>query len=252
MNELADMFDGDALLGQFMGSALGGIVFPATGAAFTAATGITLDSLWTFQEASGNVLDKVGSNNLSANGTPTYATVVQGRQGIDYDADADRHAIAALDPASTSFIAFAVYAKPHGAFASIMGGYDSGAADEGWLVYENSTRVKFDVRDTGANALVIQSAVVSSAATLHLVSIQVDRAASTLRARVTPKGSAGEAISGSIAGFGSLSAGVNHLTGFGGMPLLNSSAVFYGGMRINADVEGASVLQNLHRGLGWE
>jgi hypothetical protein len=229
-----------------------GAQFPATGSAFTALTGITLDSLWTFQEASGNVLDKVGSNNLTASGTPTFATLVQGRQGIDYDADGDRHAAAVLDPASTSFIAFAVYAKPHGAFSSIMGGYDSASADEGWLVYETGGTVKFDVRDTGVNSLVLTSAAVSSTSTLHLVSIQVDRAANTLRARVTPLGGTAQSLSGSIAGFASFSAGANHVFGFGGMPLLNSSAVFYGGMRINADTEGATKLAALHRGLGWE
>jgi hypothetical protein len=229
-----------------------GAQFPATGSAFTALTGITLDSLWTFQEASGNVLDKVGSNNLTSTGTPTFATLVQGRQGIDYDADGDRHQAAVLDPAMTSFIAFAVYANPHGVYAGIVGGLHSATTDPGWLIYENAGRVKFDLRDDGANSLVIQSSVVSSAAKLHLVSIQVDRAASTLRARVTPNGGPGEAISGSIAGFGSLSAGVNHIFAFGGLPLVNSSAVFYGGVRINADTEGATKLAALHRGLGWE
>lgn len=236
------------------GGAARGPFYPADGAAFTARTGRTLTALYTFQEASGALDDKAGANDLSANGTPTFAYVLDGRQGINYDADADRHAAlaAALDPGAGSFLAFAVYAFPHGAFASIMGGYDSSAADEGWLVYENSGRVKFDVRDTGANSIVIQSSVVSSAATLHMVSIQVDRTANTLRARVTPKGSPGEAISGSIAGFGSLSAGVNHLTGFGGMPLLNSSAVFYGGIEIGASAEGTDALLDLHRSMGWE
>jgi len=235
-------------------ASLGGITYPLTGSAFAGVTGIALDSLYTFQEASGNLDDKAGNTDLTVNGTPTFSYSLDGRTGIHYDASNDRHASSAVhDAASTSFIAFAVFANPSASLGSIVGAYRSDTAADGWLVYHDTGGVvKFDVRDTGSNSVIATTGAVSAAAKLHLMSCQIDRTATTARIRVTPRGGAAVTASASIAGFGSLSGGANHLFGFGSMPFLNTSAVFYGGIRIHASTEGASTLQNLHRSLGWE
>jgi len=239
---------------RFGANNLWGPVYPASGAEFAALTGITLDSLYTFQEASGNLLDKAGAVNLTVNGTPTFAYQLGGRTGIHYDASNDRHASTAVhDAASTSFIAFAVFANPSASLGSIVGAYRSDTAADGWLTYHDTGGVvKFDVRDTGSNSVIATTGAVSATSKLHLMSVQIDRTATTARIRVTPQGGTAVTASASIAGFGSLSGGANHLFGFGSMPFLNTSAVFYGGIKIHASTEGASTLQNLHRALGWE
>jgi len=223
--------------------------FPVGGPA-----GFTWDSIYLFDEASGALDDKVGAVDLNGNGTPTYNTVVHGRRGILYDAGNDCHAVDDVHiPGSTSFMAFAVCTAADN-LSCIMGGYDSGSADPGWIVYRGSgdNKMTIDFRETGAGQLVLASTAIADWTAPILVSVQVDRAANTLRARVTPKGQAGQALSGSIAGFGAFS-DAEYRFGFGGLPFLQGGAwLGYAGIRIHAGTEGATKLADLHRILGWE
>lgn len=231
-----------------------GRIYPATGAAFAAATGITLDSLYLFDEASGALDDKIGTTDLAADGTPTYGVTLAGRRGIHYDSAADSHHSAVHDPGTTSMVAFCVCANPGGTTGGVMGGYDTSDALDGWIVYRTANKFEFHVRSSaaGGNKSVVASGTTIEVDKLYLVSIQIDRNASTARGRVTPMGGASEAVSVSIAGLGTLSS-AGHQFGFGALNFLNPGVrVFYGGIRINADIEGANTLANLHRGLGWE
>lgn len=232
-----------------------GIVFPATGATFAAQTGLTLDSLYTFQEASGNLLDKAGSTDLGVNGAPTFAQTLLGRQGIYYDAADERHAAQVHDPGAASMLAFAVcsFVAVTGT-GGIFGGYDAADALDGWLAYRNINTVEFHIRSSAAGGSKSVAATTTlTTGQLYLVSLQVDRAANTGRGRITPRGGVGEGVSVDITGLGTLSSGGNHLSGFGSTPLLGPGvSVYYGGIKLGAGAEGATRLQTLHRSLGWE
>jgi hypothetical protein len=231
-----------------------GAVYPATGADFTARTGLTLDSLYAFQESSGNLLDKAGAQNLTAQGTPTYSVMLGGRQGIYYDAASDRHEAAVYDPGTSSLLAFCVCANPGATTGGVMGGYDQSDALDGWIVYRTANKFEFHVRSSalGGNKSVVSTTTIA-ADRLYLVSIQIDRAANTCRARVTPSGGASEALTLDITGMGTLSGGVNHKFGFGSLAFLSAGVrVFYGGIKSGVGAQGAAVLSNLHHSLGWE
>lgn len=225
-------------------------LFPATGGLFAGQTGITPNSLYLFNEASGSLLDKAGAVDLSANGTPTFAVTVGGRQGIHYDAANDRHQAAAYGLGLNSGIMWAVFSDPAGAAAGIMGGYGAAAAVVGWLLYYAGGVVNFGIRDNVLANVVIASSAISAAAVLVGVGVQVDRAAAVGRMIVGPIGGAFEQVEGSIAGRGTLTAG-DHIYGFGAMPFLTTSKVFYGGIRVDADTEGADTLPDLIADLGW-
>lgn len=231
-----------------------GIVYPSDGAAFAAKTGLTLDSLYLFDEAAGSLLDHAGASDLAAGGTPTFAVTLQGRRGINYDAASDRHAAVVHDPAASSMVAFCVCANPGATTGGIMGGYDQTDALDGWILYRTDNKFEFHVRSSATLSLLsVVSTTTIDADRLYLVSMQIDRAANLMRGRVTPRGGAGEALSLNIAGVGTLSSGANHGYGFGSLAFLNPGAsVFYGGIKLGAGGEGVDVLINLHRSLGWE
>jgi hypothetical protein len=90
------------------------VAFPKNGTeygAFRAANSLavaTPNSLWTFQEASGNILDKIGALNLVAGGTPNYSQAVAGysRVAVGFDDASSDKAVAASgsgpNPTTTS------------------------------------------------------------------------------------------------------------------------------------------------------
>lgn len=231
-------------------------VFPQDGASFTAHTGRTLDSLYLFNEASGNVLDKIGSANLTAGGTPTFSVDREGRRGIHYDANIDRHSADVHAVGTTSFLAFGVFGVQagHADFAGLMGRINAGA-DPGWIVYHRSSgAVEFIVRDDGAGLVNQATAAASLATALTFVGFQCDRTAAVVRVRASRPGAAALTTSASIAAFSTFN-GAGLQFGFG--PALGGSNVLgalvcYGGIRVNADTEGASVLSDLAKSLGWE
>lgn len=231
-----------------------GALYPATGAAFTALTGLALDSLYTFQEASGNLLDKAGAVDLSSSGTPTFATTVGGRTGINYDAAGDKHALSTYDPGTGSMFAFCVCANPGATTGGVMGGYDATDALDGWIVYRTANKFEFHVRSSATSSLLsVVSTTTIDTDRLYLVSIQIDRGANTMRGRVTPYAGTSEALTLSISGAGTLSSGANHQFGFGSLTFLNPGVtVLYGGIKVGTDAAGSNVLPTLHRNLGWE
>ena len=231
-------------------------VYPTTATEFAAYTGLTPTSLYLFNEASGNLLDKSSSNDLTVNGTPTFSFSRSNQRGIHYDTETDHHSADVLAVGSTSFLAWGVFGVETGAvdFAGLMGRTNATGAEE-WIVYHRTSGVvTARIRDAAAGEVSVSTAAASLDTALHLVQLQVDRSAATVRLRVSRPGTAALTASGSIAGFGSLD-GASQKHGYcpliGSVPFKGGSC--YGaGTRINADTEGASVTADLSKALGWE
>lgn len=228
--------------------------YPTNGTAFTALTGITLDSLYLFDESASPVDDKIGAADLAAAGTPTYGVMKSGRRGIYYDAAAERHAADVNDPGASSFLHFGVCT--FGALVDFAGCFGRGNATqaEQWLVWMRSATgvIEARVRDNAAGAVSIATGALAAIITRPcLVGLQVDRTAAVVRLRGSD-GSNAVSASGSIAGFGSLS-GAAQVFGYGAITgTLQGGWSGYGGFRQGVDVEGASVLADLAHDLGWE
>jgi hypothetical protein len=248
---------GDKRLGLLMGGGGGPVpVYPATQAALLAAAGFTASWLALYDEASGDVLDKVGANNLPAGGSPTYSNVIDGRSTIYYDAAGDFHRADVNDPGSSSFIAGGVVSIVASVdFAGLLGRSNVGG-DPQWVGYYRSAtgNLDFRFRDDGANQLVLSTttppALIRTG--LCLVMIQCDRTAGVARARVSGGGRNLAALSGSIAGWGSFT-GASQSFAVGNMlGTLNGTAAAYGFYGTGAQAEGANTLAGIARGLGWE
>jgi hypothetical protein len=220
--------------------------------------------LYLFDEASGNLLDKVGSANVAAVNSPTFRYGVDGRLGVHYDATTDKHETLAINaPGSTSTIYGTVFsiASDLNSLQSIVGFLDSGAADSmAVYLFANTTPAypSFLVKDTGSNALqlflVPGTDWISAYPGLILMIAQVDRANTTARfsayyGRTRTK--IGES-SGSIAGFAALSGVTAQYFGFGAIPALSGgNSNHYGFVISGAGAEGATRNDDLARSLGW-
>lgn len=232
--------------------------YPSNGAEFTALTGLTASSLYLFDEASGTLDDKIGSADLTAVGTPTYGVTREGRRGVHYDdvLDANRADVNAVG--TSSFVAFGVFgiqpSPPPQDYAGLMGRTNITGAEE-WAVWRRTNNdVTARIRDSGTNERTLTVAGTTFADNLHFVALQVDRAAATARLRVVRSGGTALTASGSVAGFATLD-GASQAYGFGpgvGSTPFRGAFVGWGGIAMGVQCEGASILQNLSRALGWE
>ena len=240
-------------LALLLESASRAAVYPATGAAFTAQTGTTLTSLYLFNEASGDVLDKVGSNTLTTVNTPTYAYAYQGRTGIHYDGDTDAHRADVLALGTGSGLYGAVIRKTGDATAARNIVQRTNGSNDPCVILNfavTSGNPQMIVRDAGTNALLVDGATFAGDTTsLLLAMVQIDKSTDTARALVTDGRQLLE-LSGSIAGFGSLD-GTSQTFGFGNRVQLGQTAAFYGFAVVGAGAEGSSRLRDIARGLGW-
>lgn len=229
-------------------------IYPQDGASFAAITGQTLTSLYVMDEASGNLDDKITTNDLTVANTPTFATDFGGRRGVYYDGANDRHAADVLAVGTTSMLAFVV-CKKIGALstAGIMGRSNVTFA-EAWFIYTNAgdDKIFADIRGAGASQTSITSDLASPIATqLTFIGYQMDRTANLARLYIAAPGVAPQNKTADITGFGSFD-GATQLHALGAYPGLNASmAIFYHGIRINADAEGASKLPDIAKALGW-
>lgn len=239
---------------KFGANNLWGPLYPATGTAFAAQTGITLDSLYTFQEASGDLDDKAGSSDLPVAGSPTFAATIGGRQGVTYGAASAAHRGAVYPPGTSSQLAFVVCANPGAATGGVFGNYDQSDALDGWGVYRDTNNFLLFVRSSaaGGNLSATASSTTIQSDTLYLVSVQIDQAADIARMRIKSASSAAEQVQVSVATLGTLT-GTSNNYGFGALAFLQPGvSCFYGGIVTGSAAEGSSVLANLHRALGWE
>lgn len=232
-------------------------VYPHTGDAFTTRTGLTLSSLYRFDEDSGNLVDHVGSATLTASGTPVYSYSLYGRRAIHYDTVAtDRHGADSVNlPTADSLLAGGVVEMPITGAVSGFTGCVTISADPGWCLYIQPTgTVTMLVRDSGASSLVVTSGTTTSALFPGpwLWTIQVDRTNGAARSRISGRYGHVVTMSGSIAGFGDLFGGTQKYAFGAGNALSGGARVGYGFYATGAQCEGTDVLANLHRSLGWE
>jgi len=248
--------------GGFTAPALGGPQYPSSGAEFTALTGLTASSLYLFDEASGTLDDKVGAADLAVNLSPTFGSTQQGRRGIYYDGSGDWHGANGVNiPTAASFICTTVttmVADVDG-FQGVHSCWTAGA-DPGWGSYLITTpgrRPAMLIRDAAAGSTgVIQGANVDWPTLypgLWLWSLQVDRANAVARTRISSGGRLLESeFTASLAGVGDLFGGTQLFAYGAGNALVQGMWCGWSTYLTGAQCEGASVLANLHRALGWE
>lgn len=231
--------------------------YPSSGAEFTALTGLTASSLYLFDEASGDLIDRVGAVNLPvALGTPLYNQSEGGRRTIKYESSeghgADVHAFG-----TTSAWFAAVASVPAGSGTiGIVGRSNAGLTEGAWIYLQipASGTIGAIVRDDGAGSAVFQATGLDTRGKgLMLIQGQIDRAAAQARIRVSSVVGVGSG-SGSIAGFSTLDGASQryqhgYLLGIGSA---TNSHHAWGAVATGVQCEGASLLQNVARALGWE
>jgi hypothetical protein len=256
-------YDNDETLSLLMADGIKDPRYPATSAEFLSIAGITPTALYLFNEASGDVLDKVGSANLTAVNTPTFGYVAEGRKGIHYDGATDAHRADVNAPASLSFITGCVFklASDLNVLSGVFGRMDGSAAD-GYAAYvfANVTPAypTLLVRDTGSNSTQLFHLQAQDWFTnypgLLLWQVQVDRAANKVRSRISKRGVYVDQQEASIVGFGALSGGAAQTFGTGQYCAaisggLSSHYLYYA---TGAQTEGSTAMATIARRLGWE
>jgi hypothetical protein len=233
-----------------------GEVYPDSAGSFTAITGLTAQSLYLFREASGNLLDVVGSNHLPVGGAPAFNTVIGGRRGIKYDTNGDSHRADVHDFAAASgWFAAVVYIDPAIATAQVLIGRTNSPFTAGVAVYvavPAAGQCAVLVRDNAAGELLVVPAT-DMRGKVFLVQCQVDRAAATVRYRASVRGGSPTSTTGAIAGFATLTE-AGQLFGFGTLPSFVASnvSVSWAAVATGVQCEGASLLANIARRMGFE
>lgn len=234
---------------------------PTSGGEFTSLTGLSAASLYLFDEASGTLDDKIGAADLAVTATPQFGYQSGGRAGIYYDDTTAAHAADSVNvPTAASIVAVAecrLVSTPS-SLAGVLSCWTA-TADPGWAFYLSTSandRPTVVVRDSGANSRSLLGADVDWPTTYPgnwLWSIQIDRAAATVRSRVSYAGGlAGAELSGSLAGFGDIFGGTQRFTTGAGHLLGGGMWLGWAAYLTGVQCEGAAVLANLHRALGWE
>lgn len=229
-------------------------VYPTTGDEFTAYTGITLTSLYLFNEASGNLIDQVGANDLTVANDPTFAYASENRRGVNYDEldDAHRADVCGLGSGSgmygTVFRSIADLGSNH-----VIGRLNSPITESCDIDIPTGTNnLRAVIRDDASGSVLPTISTVSARARTYLAIIQIDRANTTARLGMYWPGGYVEATA-SIAGFGSLD-GASQTFGFGqdgAAARQGGCANFLGFVATGAQCEGASTPLSIARGLGW-
>lgn len=243
------------ILGDEMGLMFEPYHYPATSQEFTARTGITPSAIYLCDEASGNLVDAVGASDLASTGTPIYRYSSSGRSGLWYDTPGDKHTADVNALGTTSGIYGCVgQITTTGSTIGLMGRVNAALADgvAMYLAAPAAGQLAALIRDSGANSLTISPAQNVFSLGLFLAQIQIDRAASTARMRIS-WGTGSASASGSIAGFATLDGAAMEF-GFGALPGLTATtgSVHYGFVATGSATEGAGVLQSIAESLGWE
>lgn len=219
------------------------------------ALGLTLDEMYGFNEASGNVVGLKNGTVLTAAGTPTYARTTGPHRGIYYDASGDRHT-ADVHPFGLGSGWFGAIFEPVGAGAvlsQIMGRLTSGA--RGVSMYLQSTGwPTMLIRDNVPTLTLIGdgSFNLRAAGGVWLAQGQIDRAAQLARFRVSQIGGQVKSYSGSIATIGTLTI-AGQVFGHGSFgALAEGIAMYWSGVATGAQCEGADLLATIAARMGFE
>lgn len=232
-----------------------------TAAEFTAKTAITPAAMYLGLEASGSRADVLGGTALAANGAPSYQKPVGDALGIEYPTTSfgagHRADVNAPGVALSFWVGgFARVGTPYGGLPGFFGRSNAGFT-QCWAVYQQGSFLGTSVliRDGLGSSLLLGSAfgyLVPDQT--YFIQVQVDRAAAECRALWSPIGGGPRwSGSGSIAGFGTLS-GAGQTFGMGSFcnAVSNGNAVGRVVYATGAQVEGASILDNMAAALGVE
>lgn len=230
-------------------------ILPRTGPDALSLLGLSLDELYLFEAASGNVVGAVAGTTLVAAGTPTYRREAAGRAGVYYDGSGDRHT-ADVHPFGVASGWLGAVFEPAGAGAvlsQIIGRLTAGA--RGVSLYLQTTGwPTMLVRDNVPTTVLIGdgSYDLRAAGGVWLAQGQIDRAANQARFRVSQLGGEVRSYSGSIATIGTLTI-AGQVFGHGSFgALAEGIANYWSGVATGAQCEGAGLLASVAARLGFE
>lgn len=221
------------------------------------ALGLTLSELYSFNEASGNVVGLKNGTVLTAAGAPTYARTTGPHRGINYGAAGARHS-ADVHGLGTGSGWYATVFEPVSGAGTLLSrciGRDNAGFTDALTAYLQTTGTPTcAIRDTGSNAILLADTVTNIRALggLWLVQIQIDRMNHRAVNRWSRLGGISLEFAGSILGFGSLS-GVGATFGFGSLGALNHGNANYAAyVASGTQCEGLSFCASMARLLGFE
>lgn len=178
--------------------------------------GLSLTSLYLCNEASGNLVDCIGGQTLTAGGTPVYGDTSgsQRKRGVAFNSTSDGFQADVHDLDTRSFVMFAVVYFSSTPDTTIFGRLNAAGAEGAFVGVATpaSGTLRAVIRDSGAGELALAPAV-DVRTKLCCIVLQGDRGATpTGRFLIKPHGEAAVEQTGSLAGLVSLS-GLNQ--GFG-------------------------------------
>lgn len=231
--------------------------FPGTTAGFLAASGITPTALYTFNEASGSVLDKSGSANLAVVDAPTYRAVANGITGANFAAADDEVSADVNDPANASFIYGVVCSFPNGTTTTVGLVNRSNVVNQPFYgLYKTNAAATIEllVRDVvGVSASLSTTGIDCTTPVMpRLYMMQVDRTNTTIRLVVAEKKRV--IFNGTVAlGLvGSLTGGAAMAFGYGSVFFGTGGAqVALGFYATGSQCEGSGTLVSVANRLGW-
>lgn len=244
-------------VGTLVGAAAGDVAYPESSAHVAALTGVTPSALYLFRPTAGAVPDVLGGTSLAAGGAPVYQAQVGDLVGVDYATAGAYHRADVNDLGSASWLYAAIFRAPMSSAPSlptVIGRFNAGETVGAAVYLQTNQSVTMLVRD-GVSTLIVNSPPATlELGGLYLAQLQIDRAASQARVRVSRVyGGAVYAAAGSIAGYGTLStAGQNFGTGAISASLTHGCAVSWAMAATGAQVEGAGLPAAFAQSLGAE
>lgn len=182
------------------------------------AVGLTLTSLYTFEEASGNLADVISGLNLSAAGSPVYGGVVGGKRGITFNSAVDGFSsdVHDIGLASAIFVHVGHHTTTPDSFVFGRATGDSATCAHVAVATPAAGKLRAIVNALPAALTLLPDMDVRGKTVLTV--LQIDRAAGTARMYLKERGGPDELKVGSIGTHGTFSAasqsfGVNNYGG---------------------------------------
>lgn len=235
-------------------------LFMPAASEWPAVVGFTPTWLTRGDEISGNVKDRISTNDLTAAGTVVYDSQKAGRRGHVITANTSGFSADVNDFAATNSVFGIWYAVTDAVAAqrSHIGRY-------GTTIYMLASIITSG-GGGDANKILIQGTDGSTAKTItlnkvhtdgvpRLLLVHIDRTMNTLRARVSTPGEAAVTGTADITGWGTLAGGTTPKFNYGYINgAQNGDDCWIGGafVRINADMTGANLLADIAAALGVE
>lgn len=227
---------------------------PSTSEMGTRQLGLALGGLYLCRETSGSLVDVIGGTALAQGGSPAYASPIGDRIGVRFPASSQSVAdVAALGVASGWYAAIFTISDATIGLPGIVGRCN-GAFDRCAAIYSQMAGAGWtiQVRDGVAGPASV-TGTTNVGAGVWLAQLQIDRAASLARGRMSRIGGTAEQVQVSIAGFGTLD-GASLVYGFGGLAFIfgGGATVGWGAWATGVQCEGATFLATTAQRMGVE